>query len=317
MNALSNKANTVAEQTPGFLQQITQSDYFSYVWKVGLAVIAFFVLYMIAKRIASLASKKFYENANITDLNKQESTWQLVYDIVFYVLLIIAIFIAFEIVWFDVGVILGWISFGVGFAFKEILGNMIAGVMILNTKELKLGDIIQVDGNPGYFGKIEEITIRYTTIRTLDLRQVIIPNMELISNPIKTYSSEELIKLNTTIPVSYDANLDLVMKLMIEATNKLDIVRKKDSTKAYVMEYGNAGVELKAYFWVDPNCGLPEEYIIWDVNASIISALRANGIKMAYKHIVATMDKDDPDILANIKTLRDFKKSSQWPVASG
>ena len=74
MNALSNKANTVAEQTPGFLQQITQSDYFSYVWKVGLAVIAFFVLYMIAKRIASLASKKFYENANITDLNKQEST---------------------------------------------------------------------------------------------------------------------------------------------------------------------------------------------------------------------------------------------------
>lgn len=315
-NSLTNKAAAVTEQAPSFFKQILQSDYFQYVRKVGLAVIVFFILYMIAKQIANVASRKFYENANITDANKQESTGQLVNDIVFYVLLIIAIFIAFEIIWFDVGVILWGISFGVWFAFKEILGNMIAWVMILNTKELKLGDIIEVDG-PGYFGKIEEITIRFTTIRTLDLRQVIIPNMELISNPIKTYSSEELIKLNTTIPVSYDADLDQVMKIMIEATNKLDIVRQKDSTKAYVMEYGDAGVELRVYFWVDPNCGLPEEYIVWDVNAAIITALRANKIKMAYKHIVATMDKDDPDMLANIKLLREYKAGSQLPFASG
>lgn len=310
-NTISNKAAAVTEWAPSYIQQIVTSDYFQYVRKVWLAVIAFFILYMVARQIANAASKKFYENANITDANKQESTGQLVYDIVFYILLIIAIFIAFEIIWFDVGVILGGISFWVGFAFKEILGNMIAWVMILNTKELKLGDIIEVDSSPKYFGKIEEITIRYTTIRTLDLRQVVIPNMELISNSIKTYSSEELIKLNTTIPVSYDADLDLVMKLMIEGANKLDIVHQKESTKAYVMQYGDAWVELKAYFRVDPNCGLPEEYIVWDVNASIIAQLRANNIKMAYKHIVATMDKDDPDMLANIKRLREYKSGSE------
>lgn len=134
--------------------------------------------------------------------------------------------------------------------------------MMLSIKELKLGDIIQVDGDPGYFGKIEEITIRYTVIRTLDLRQVIIPNMELISNPIKTYSSEELIKLNTTIPVSYDTNLDQAMEIMVSSANTLDIVHQKKSTKAFVMEYGEAGVEIKVFFRVDPNCGLPQEYIV-------------------------------------------------------
>jgi small conductance mechanosensitive channel len=134
--------------------------------------------------------------------------------------------------------------------------------MILNIKELKLGDIIEIDGKPGYFGKIEEITIRYTIIRTLDLRQVVIPNMELITNPIKTYSSEELIKLNTTIPVRYEQDLDQAMKVMIDAANSLDIVRQKDSSKAYVMEYGDAGVEIKIFFRVDPNCGLPMDYII-------------------------------------------------------
>jgi small conductance mechanosensitive channel len=112
--------------------------------------------------------------------------------------------------------------------------------MILNIKELKIGDIVEIDGKPGYFGKIEEITIRYTIIRTLDLRQVVIPNMELITNPIKTYSSEELIKLNTSIPVNYDQNLDDAMKIMIESVNSLDIVHQKENTKAFVMEYGEA-----------------------------------------------------------------------------
>ena len=146
--------------------------------------------------------------------------------------------------------------------------------MILNIKELKLGDIIEIDGKPPYFGKIEEITIRYTTIRTLDLRQVVIPNMELITNPIKTYSSEELIKFNALIPVSYDEDLDKAMEIMIESANSLDIVRKKESTKTYLMQYGEAGVEIKIFFRVDPNCGLPKDYIIGDVTGAIISGLR-------------------------------------------
>ena len=62
----------------------------------------------------------------------------LVYDITFYVLLIISLFVGFQIAGFDVGVILGGVSFGVGFAFREVLGNMIAGIMILTTKEFKL-----------------------------------------------------------------------------------------------------------------------------------------------------------------------------------
>jgi len=72
---------------------------------------------------------------------------------------------------------------------------MIAGMMMLYTKEFKLGDIVEVYADQTYFGRIEEITIRYTIIRTLDLRQVVLPNMTLITVPIKTFSSEDLVKL--------------------------------------------------------------------------------------------------------------------------
>ncbi|MEY3197947.1 MAG: hypothetical protein RL023_794, partial [Candidatus Parcubacteria bacterium] len=50
-----------------------------------------------------------------------------------------------------------------------------------------------------YFGRIEEITIRYSVIRTLDLRRVIIPNLDLITRPVKTYDSEDMVRLDFTV----------------------------------------------------------------------------------------------------------------------
>jgi small-conductance mechanosensitive channel len=113
LNTSKGSQATASTQQPNYLDQVLNSEYVGYVWKVGLAVVVFFVLFMVAKRIAGIASRKFYEHASVTDLNKQESTGQLIYDVVFYILLIITIFISFEIVGFDVGVILGGISFGV------------------------------------------------------------------------------------------------------------------------------------------------------------------------------------------------------------
>ncbi|MBU0626136.1 mechanosensitive ion channel family protein [Patescibacteria group bacterium] len=54
--------------------------------------------------------------------------------------------------------------------------------------------MVEINADQLYFGRIEEITIRYTVIRTLDLRQVVIPNTTLISTPIKTFSAEELVR---------------------------------------------------------------------------------------------------------------------------
>ncbi|USN55470.1 MAG: mechanosensitive ion channel [Candidatus Peribacteria bacterium] len=80
---------------------------------------------------------------------------------------------------------------------------MIAGILVLTNKEFKLGDIIQIDENEQYFGRIEEITIRYTVIRTFDLRKVVVPNLMLITRPIRTYDSEELVRLDFTLSIHY------------------------------------------------------------------------------------------------------------------
>lgn len=130
---------------------------------------------------------------------------------------------------------------------------MIAGMMILYTKELKLGDVIEVEADKSYFGRIEQITIRYTTIRTLDLRQVILPNMTLISAPIKTFSAENIVKLTTDIGVHYDCDIDKSIQVVKSAINQFEFIKEKDSTKIYVTAFDDSEIVLKCIFFFDPN----------------------------------------------------------------
>jgi small conductance mechanosensitive channel len=114
---------------------------------------------------------------------------------------------------------------------------MFAGMMILYTKEFKMGDVIEVQSDQTYFGRIEEITIRYTVIRTLDLRQVVIPNMTMISKPIKTFSSENIVKLNTTVGIHYKSDVSKAIMVIKDAINSFNFVQNKDNTVVFVTNF--------------------------------------------------------------------------------
>jgi len=130
---------------------------------------------------------------------------------------------------------------------------MIAGIMILSTKQIKIGDIIEItDNKETFLGRIEEITIRNTIIRTLDMRQVVLPNMTLISKPIKTFSSEEIIRLDGEISVDYATNLNLAQEKIMEAINTLPFILEPEKTKAIIRSFGDSGIIIKYYFYFDP-----------------------------------------------------------------
>jgi len=214
----------------------------------------------------------------------------LVRDLVYYILLGFAVFVGFEVLGFDVGLLLWWVSFGIWLAFKEILWNMIAGVMILYTKEFKLGDIIEVQADKDYFWRIEEITIRYTIIRTLDLRQVVIPNLKLISVPIKTFSSEQLVKLNTAIGVHYDTDVEKAIQVVVNTVNTFDFVKEKENTTVFVTDFADSAIQLAIKFFFDPNCGIVGTYAVGQVNEAVNKAFKENWIKIPYPHVTITQE---------------------------
>ncbi len=291
-----------AETETSAIDMLMDNVVVTYVIKIFGAILVIIFLLMISKIVANIVSKRIVQNS--TEGNKHmDKIWKLIHDIVFYIMVIFSFFIWFEIVWFNVGLIIGWISFWVWLAFKEILGNMIAGMMMLYTKEFKLGDIVEVYADQTYFGRIEEITIRYTIIRTLDLRQVVLPNMTLITVPIKTFSSEDLIKLKTTFEVHYNTDIPKAIEIILETINSFSFVKEKENSKVFFSQFLESNIEIKAFFYFDPKCGIIPDIAIWEINWKVNEAFKQNNIEISYDMVTLNFEeqKAKTDIIQNLQ----------------
>jgi small-conductance mechanosensitive channel len=84
----------------------------------------------------------------------------------------------------------------IGFAAQKTLGNVLAGIQIALTQPLLIDDIVLVEGE---FGQIEEITLTYVTVRTWDLRRMILPITYFVEKPFQNWSRVSTELLGTVI----------------------------------------------------------------------------------------------------------------------
>lgn len=265
--------------------------------KLLVAIFIVALLVLLAKLFSKFVARRLRSNS-IVDDEYTSKVSGLVGEIIFYTLLVIALLIGFMIVGIDFGRILWWISFWIWFAFKEILGNLIAGILVLTNKEFKLWDIIVVDDDTQeYFWRIEEITIRYTVIRTFDLRKVIIPNLTLILKPVKTYDSEDVVRLQTVLTVHYGTNLHDACEQIKEAINNVDYVREKESTRVSIRQFTERGAEILIFFYIDPKSWMLIETAISGVHHAIFDMFKKEGIIIPYPHTAVTVDYNDKNLL--------------------
>lgn len=296
-----NPQTAAAVVAPTAIQNFMNSAIVSYGLKILGAIVVILFLLLISKFIAGVVRRNIIRNGDPANKH-MDKIWKLIHDITFYILVIFSFFVGFEMVGFNVWLIVWGISFWVGLAFKEILGNMIAGIMILYTKEFKLWDIVEVQADQAYLGRIEEITIRYTVIRTLDLRQVVLPNMTLISVPIKTFSAEPIIKLTAIFGVGYDSDTTKVIELVKDVVNSFEFVKEKEATKVFVSNFAASRIEIKWLFSFDPNCGLLSDFAVGYINEKIGKTFNENNISMPFNTFTINFDKgiDKANLVKNL-----------------
>lgn len=297
-----NPSKTAEDATSWGLFGLEWSEIRWYILKILWWVIVIVIMLLISKIVAWIVKRNILKNNTIADSKHIDKIASLIWNIVFYVMVIFSLFIWFEIMWFNVGLILWWVSFGVWLAFKEILGNMIAGIMVLYTKEFKLWDIVEINADQVYFGRIEEITIRYTIIRTLDLREVVIPNMTLISVPIKTFSSEDLVKLEILLCVHYSSDIAKSIKVITETINSFDFVKEKENTKSFVTNFWASSIDIKSFFCFDPKCWILTDYALGAINEKINEEFKNNNINVPYNTFTINFEnqKDKTNTLNNL-----------------
>ena len=271
MNTLWTAATTVKETFRDMVMRLYENPFVSKLIAVILAIVLSLILMSLSKIVAVYLKNKITRNFVVKGNKDIENVSALIGDIIFYVLVVFSLFIGFSIVGLQVGLILWGISIGVGFAFRTTLTNMISGIMIFTTKEYQPGSIISVKVPGGeVVGKIEEIDMKNTIIRSFDFKRVVIPNFKFVKSVIRTYSLESVLKLDIELNVDITLNIEKVIDLTLEKANTYDFVIYKEYTQVLIQNFDQKVCKLKVSFCFNPNAGIPTDVMKSKIQAGLI-----------------------------------------------
>ena len=188
---------------------------------------------------------------------------------------------AFQFIGVDLSgivVILGFLSVGIGFGLQNLTSNFISGIMLLFERHVQIGDRVTVAGTEG---DVEEINIRSTTVRTLNNVSIIVPNSEFISANVINWSHGDIkVRLDIDVGVSYESDLDTVMKSLHEVADESKDVMKMPKSDVLLMSFGDSAWDMRLRIWIED----PKKYneVRSDINCAIVRKFRANNIEIPF-----------------------------------
>lgn len=142
--------------------------------------------------------------------------------------------------------ILGISGVAIGFAFRDILQNFLAGILLLLAEPFRLGDEISV---ASYEGVVQEIQARATLIKTYDGYQVVIPNSTIYTQSVKIFNHYDVRRTTLEVGIGYGDNVDEARRLMLEAMGEVEGVLTDPPPSVIATEFGDSGVVLRARWW--------------------------------------------------------------------
>lgn len=142
----------------------------------------------------------------------------------------------------------------IGFAAKDTLSNLIAGILLLIDRPFEIGDRIEVWSAPkgsSSWGDVMDIGLRATKIKTTDNIVIVIPNNEIMKRDIVNYtliSSDIRVRIN--IGVSYDTDIERAKQVITKVAEGIDWVLKEPAPKVVVRAFGESSVDLQLRVWI-------------------------------------------------------------------
>ena len=149
----------------------------------------------------------------------------------------------------------GVAGIAIGFAAKDTLSNLIAGVLLIVDRPFEIGDRIEVWSAPAgsaTWGDVVDIGLRATKIKTTDNIVIIIPNNEIMKRDIVNYTiSSTKIRVRINIGVAYDTDIEKAKDLINSVAVTLPWVSKEPPPKVVVRNFGESSVDLQLRVWID------------------------------------------------------------------
>ena len=205
----------------------------------------------------------------------------------------------------DVLATLGIGSVALGFAFQDVLQNLLAGLLILIRRPYSVGDQIIVDQ---FEGVVEHIESRATLIRTFDNRRVVIPNSDIYTKPVTVLTAFATRRDEYLVGIGYGDDPMAAAEIFREAVRDVVGVLPEPPAECFPWELGDSTVNLKMRWWVSS----PRTDVVHTrarVLAAIYRAAKDNSIDLPFPTQVMLFHDQTEEVDGDRKSQREG-----WPA---
>jgi small-conductance mechanosensitive channel len=205
-------------------------------------VVGFFALARLVERVARDLAGRVTDDANLRSLAATISRITTI---------VVGLFAAATIVFPGLQVgdlvgVLGLSSVAVGFAFKDIFQNFLAGVLILVRSPFAIGDQIDTGSMEG---TVKDIDIRATTLQTYDGRRVLIPNSDVYTSALTVNTAEPTRRSTFAAGIGYGEDIDRARGVILGAVEGCEGVESSPAPQVVVVEHGGSSVNFDVRYW--------------------------------------------------------------------
>jgi small-conductance mechanosensitive channel len=209
-------------------------------------------------------------------------------------LVLVALLVVLPLVGIDITVLSvfgGALGVGLGFGLQKVAGNYVSGFVVLLERSIRVGDMITADN---FYGKVRDITSRYTLVQALDGREAIIPNETLIVTTVVNHThTDRNTRIGCPVSVAYGTDLERAMSILNGVAAAHPRVLREPEPGALVLRFGESGIDMELGFWIgDPDAGTSG--VRSDINAAIWRAFRDAGIEIPYPRRVIEITGENP-----------------------
>lgn len=156
---------------------------------------------------------------------------------------VVAIFSALNVNFEKLGWLVAALGVGLGFGLQEIVSNFVSGIIILVERPVKVGDFVSIGALDG---RVLHINIRSTTLLSLDRREFIVPNKDLITKDVTNWTrTDRVIRITVPIGVAYGSDVAHVTELLDAAANSIPGVMQTPPPEVLFMAHGDSSLDFE------------------------------------------------------------------------
>lgn len=178
----------------------------------------------------------------------------------------------------------GAVGVGIGFGLQSIFSNLVAGIILLFERSIKVGDFVDLDN--GLTGEVREINIRSTRIATNDNIDILVPNAEFINNRVTNWTLRDAHRrIRIPFGVAYGTDKELVRKVVLEAAAKLPHALGDPAgrpSQVWLTAFGESSLDFELVIWLHPEAVKRPGAVTADYNWAIETALSENKIEIPF-----------------------------------